>query len=69
MLVEALQTLTENECKVITFIIMRINTKEIRGLEVSESRISQITHKSTQKIKKQLVRCVDLQSLLMKGNH
>lgn len=65
MLVEALQTLTENECKVITFYYYEeLTLKEIsRILEVSESRISQLHKKALQKIKKQLGDCVDFTNL------
>lgn len=65
MLVEALQTLTEKEQKVITFYYYEeLTLKEISQiLSVSESRISQLHTKALQKIKKCLGDSVDLLNL------
>lgn len=65
MLVEALQTLTEKEQKVITFYYYEeLTLKEISQiLSVSESRVSQLHTKALQKIKIQLGDSVDLLNL------
>lgn len=65
MLVEALQSLTENERKVITFYYYEeLTLKEISLiLGVSESRISQLHTKALQKIKVQLGDSVELLNL------
>ena len=65
MLVEALQTLTEKEQKVITFYYYEeLTLKEISQiLSVSESRVSQLHTKALQKIKKVLGDSVELLNL------
>ena len=65
MLVEALNTLTEKEQKVITFYYYEeLTLKEISQiLSVSESRISQLHTKALQKIKVHLGDAVDLLNL------
>lgn len=65
MLVEALNTLTEKEQKVITFYYYEeLTLKEISQiLNVSESRISQLHTKALQKIKVHLGDAVDLLNL------
>ena len=65
MLVEALQTLTENEQKVITlYYYEELTLKEISMiLEVSESRVSQLHTKALKKIKKQLGDSIDFTNL------
>ena len=65
MLVEALQTLTENEQKVITlYYYEELTLKEISMiLEVSESRVSQLHTKALKKIKKQLGDSIDFINL------
>lgn len=65
MLVEALQTLTEKEQKVITFYYYEeLTLKEISQiLSVSESRVSQLHTKALQKIKNCLGDAVDLLNL------
>ncbi len=65
MLVDALQVLTENELKVITFYYYEeLTLKEIsRILSVSESRISQLHTKALQKIKGKLGDSVDYSRL------
>lgn len=62
LLIEALEGLTENEKKVITFYYYEeLTLKEIsRILEVSESRISQLHTKALQKLRKKLGDNVDL---------
>lgn len=62
LLMEALEGLTENEKKVITFYYYEeLTLKEIsRILEVSESRISQLHTKALQKLRKKLGDNVDL---------
>lgn len=61
LLLEAMQNLTENESKVITFYYYEeLTLKEIsRILEVSESRISQLHTKALQKLRKKLGGYVD----------
>lgn len=65
MLVEALQTLTEKEQKVITFYYYEeLTLKEISQiLSVSESRVSQLHTKALQKIKKVLGDSVEFLNL------
>ena len=65
MLVEAMKTLTEKECSVITLYYYEdLTLKEIsRILEVSESRVSQLHSKALQKIKNKLGDSVELLSL------
>lgn len=65
MLAEALQTLTEKECSVITLYYYEDMTlKEIsQVLSVSESRVSQLHTKALQKIKVQLGDSVELLNL------
>lgn len=65
MLVEALQTLTEKEQKVITFYYYEeLTLKEISQiLSVSESRVSQLHTKALKKIKDHLGDSVDLLNL------
>ena len=65
MLVEALQTLTEKEQKVITFYYYEeLTLKEISEvLEVSESRVSQLHTKALKKIRERLGDSVDLLNL------
>ena len=65
MLVEALQTLTEKEQKVITFYYYEeLTLKEISEiLEVSESRVSQLHTKALKKIKDRIGDSVDLLNL------
>lgn len=62
LLIEALEGLTENEKKVITFYYYEeLTLKEIsRILEVSESRISQLHTKALQKLRKKIGDNVDL---------
>ena len=62
MLAEALRTLTEKECSVITLYYYEDMTlKEIsQVLSVSESRVSQLHTKALQKIKVQLGDSVEL---------
>ena len=65
MLVEAMKTLTEKECSVITLYYYEdLTLKEIsRILEVSESRVSQLHSKALQKMKNKLGDSVELLSL------
>ena len=65
MLVEAMKTLTEKECSVITLYYYEdLKLKEIsRILEVSESRVSQLHSKALQKMKNKLGDSVELLSL------
>ena len=65
MLMEALQTLTEKEQKVITFYYYEeLTLKEISEvLEVSESRVSQLHTKALRKIREKLGDSVDLLNL------
>lgn len=65
MLIEALNTLTEKEQKVITlYYYEELTLKEIsRILEVSESRVSQLHTKALRKIKGQLGDSIDLLNL------
>lgn len=65
LLADALRTLTEKECSVITLYYYEdLTLKEIsRILEVSESRVSQLHTKALQKIKVKLGDSVDLLNL------
>lgn len=65
MLVEAMKSLTEKECSVITLYYYEdLTLKEIsRILEVSESRVSQLHSKALQKMKNKLGDSVELLSL------
>ena len=65
MLLEALQTLTEKEQKVITFYYYEeLTLKEISQiLEVSESRVSQLHTKALKKIKDRIGDSVDFLNL------